>query len=123
MQNLKRFARYWDMIANSGRFKYSKDWLLGDDPYQNFSKLSDWLYLQSGQTHHIALPRLFNLLFNAMTDILKRDIDKTTELLLRDYADSGIKGQPRFMQQTENINSSTAKRRSESRQKRHQAGN
>ena len=122
MQQLKRFSRYWDMIANSGRFKYSKTWLLGDDPYHEFSKVCDWLYQQSGQTHHIALPRLFSLLFNAMTDILKRDKDKTTDLLLLDFADSGIKGQPKFMQQADKINSFTAKRRSESRQKRHQYG-
>ena len=123
MQQLKRFARYWDMIANSGRFKYSKAWLLGDDPYLNFSRVCDWLYQQSGQTHHIALPRLFSLLFNAMTRILKRDKEKTTELLLQDFADSGIKGQPKFMQHAESVNNITTRRRSESRQKRHQFGN
>jgi radical SAM superfamily enzyme YgiQ (UPF0313 family) len=123
MQELKRFARYWDMIANSGRFKYTRAYLLGTDPYQNFSILCRWLHKESGQTHHIALPRLFNLLFTAMTDILRLDKKITTTLLLQDYADSGIKGQPKFMQQVDSNNDNSTTRRSESRQRRHQLNN
>lgn len=123
MQELKRFARYWDMIANSGRFKYTRSYLLGTDPYQNFSILCDWLYRESGQTHHIALPRLFNLLFTAMTDVLNLNKEITTSLLLQDFSDSGIKGQPRFMLQADTITDNVTTRRSESRQKRHQINN
>lgn len=127
MQKLKRFARYWDMIANSGRFKYSKSFLLGNKPFENFSALANWLHSETDQTHKIALPRLFRLLFKFMTQELKRDEHQATQLLLKDFEASGIKGQPKFMNHEQNMTTESTnkafKRRSESRQKRHQANN
>lgn len=124
MQQLKRFARYWDMIANSGRFKYSKPFLLGRQPFKNFLALTNWLHTETDQTHKIALPRLFNLLFNFMTQILKQDEQQTILFLLKDYDASGIKGKAKFMEKNQNSatksNNKPFKRRSESRQKRHQ---
>lgn len=124
MQKLKRFARYWDMIANSGRFKHTKSFLLGEKPFENFSELSHWLHAETDQTHKIALPRLFNLLFNFMTTQLKLDEQQTAQYLLEDYEASGIKGQAKFMKLNQNStnqsNPKPVKRRSESRQKRHQ---
>ena len=122
MQRLKRFARYWDMIANSGRFKHSKYLLLGKQPFENFLQLTDWLHAETDQTHKIALPRLFNLLFRFMTTILKLNEQETVEFLLKDYENSGIKGHAKFMVQTKENIIKPAKRRSESRQKRHQTG-
>lgn len=121
MQTLKRFARYWDMIANSGRFKYSKPFLLGDKPFKNFLALTNWLHAETDQTHKIALPRLFNLLFRFLTEQLNQDVEQTVELLLQDHKLSGIKGQAKFMLQTEQTNIKAFKRRSESRQQRHQS--
>jgi radical SAM superfamily enzyme YgiQ (UPF0313 family) len=124
MQKLKRFARYWDMIANSGRFKHTKSFLLGEKPFENFSALSNWLHAETDQTHKIALPRLFNLLFNFMTSQLNLDEQQTIQFLLKDYEASGIKGQAKFMKlehnSTTQSNNKPFKRRSESRQKRHQ---
>ncbi len=119
MQKLKRFARYWDMIANSGRFKHTKALLLGNAPFENFLALTNWLYSVTDQTHKLALPRLFNLLYKFMSEELKLDNDKTIEFLLKDYEVSGIKGQAKFMLQSGEKNIKPFKRRSESRQKRH----
>lgn len=58
MQRLVRFARYWDMIANSGRFQNTLPLILGDAPFANFIALSDWLYEKADATHRIALDRL-----------------------------------------------------------------
>ena len=120
MQTLKRFARYWDMIANSGRFKYSKTFLLGADPFNNFLTLSHWLYAETKQTHNIAMLRLFKLLRKAMTEVLMLDETDTIDCLLKDYTGAGGKGEPEFIVLKQNKASSTAKRRSETRQKRHQ---
>ena len=121
MQTLKRFARYWDMIANSGRFKYSKPFLLGDKPFMNFLALTNWLHAETDQTHKIALPRLFNLLFRFLIEQLNQDVEQTVEHLLQDHKLSGIKGQAKFMLQSEQTNIKAFKRRSESRQQRHQS--
>jgi radical SAM superfamily enzyme YgiQ (UPF0313 family) len=58
MQRLVRFARYWDLIANSGRFAHTLPLILGDTPFANFMALSDWLYTKMDATHRIALDRL-----------------------------------------------------------------
>lgn len=119
MQRLKRYARYWDMISNSGRFKHSKSLLLGDTPFENFMRLSNWLHAETDQTHKIALPRLFNLIFKFMTTILNLHEQQISQYILKDYEASGIKGQPKFMLNIKD-NVKPYKRRSESRQQRHQ---
>jgi radical SAM superfamily enzyme YgiQ (UPF0313 family) len=61
MQRLVRFARYWDLVANSGRFARTLPLILGDAPFANFMTLSDWLYRKTDATHRIALDRLAGL--------------------------------------------------------------
>jgi radical SAM superfamily enzyme YgiQ (UPF0313 family) len=58
MQRLVRFARYWDLVANSGRFTHTTPVLLGEQPFKRFMVFSDWLYANTDATHRIALDRL-----------------------------------------------------------------
>ena len=58
MQRLVRFARYWDLVANSGRFTHVTPVLLGEQPFASFMAFSDWLYANTDATHRIALDRL-----------------------------------------------------------------
>ena len=59
MQRLRRFARYWDLIANSGHFPEAMPALAN---FYEFLKLSDWLFTETRQTHGIARARLTELL-------------------------------------------------------------
>ena len=61
MQRLVRFARYWDLVANSGRFAQTLEMVLGTSPFANFMAMSDWLYENTDATHRIALDRLAGL--------------------------------------------------------------
>ncbi|MDB5798274.1 MAG: putative Fe-S oxidoreductase [Paucimonas sp.] len=61
MQRLVRFARYWDLVANSGRFARTLPLVLGSSPFANFMALADWLYSVTDATHRIALDRLAGL--------------------------------------------------------------
>jgi hypothetical protein len=61
MQRLVRFARYWDLVANSGRFANSTRVLLGEAPFDNFMAFSDWIYTKTDATHRIALEKLAKL--------------------------------------------------------------
>ncbi len=97
MQRLARFARYWDLIANSGRFANTLPLLLGDDPFGRFLRLSDWLYAQTRQTHRFALPRLFELLHASLTGLFGLGTDAVLDALARDCAAHGLKGCPRFL--------------------------
>ncbi|NHZ92943.1 DUF4080 domain-containing protein [Massilia sp. CCM 8733] len=61
MQRLVRFARYWDLVANSGRFAHTLAHILGESPFANFMAFSDWIYAKTDATHRIALERLAKL--------------------------------------------------------------
>jgi radical SAM superfamily enzyme YgiQ (UPF0313 family) len=86
MQAMNRFARYWDLIINSGRFQAARPLLLGDAPFDNFLTLSGWLYQTTGQTHRIALNRLFHLLRRGACGVLGVSAADIDTALDRDYA-------------------------------------
>ena len=61
MQRLARFARYWDLIGNSGRFQTRLDALLGTQPFTRFLAFSDWLFERTDSTWRFAPERLASL--------------------------------------------------------------
>ncbi|WP_019142242.1 B12-binding domain-containing radical SAM protein [Noviherbaspirillum massiliense] len=85
MQRLVRFARYWDMIANSGRFAHTLPLILGDAPFANFLALSDWLYAQTDATNRIALERLAALVAEWLRG-RGADVEIVSTLLASDHA-------------------------------------
>ncbi len=128
MQRLSRFARFWDMIANSGRFNYTLPVILGNDEFNRFLSLSDWLFDTSMQTHKISLARLFDFIFTASIELLKINENNARQVLWQDFQTSGLKGQPIFAdqdmmkkQRIKNIKAGVikAERKMPSRQARH----
>ncbi len=97
MRRLERFARYWDLIGNSGRFRHASPLLLGDDPFGRFMTLSDWLFNATGQTHQFALERLFDLLYRGLVEALGVAEPAAREALTEDYRNGGAKGGPEFL--------------------------
>jgi radical SAM superfamily enzyme YgiQ (UPF0313 family) len=93
MQRLNRFARYWDLIANSGRFSRTLTLLLGEKPFQRFMSFSDWLFRKTGKTHEIALDRLFDLVHEYL-----QGQGEAEAALAADYATCGARGAPLFLQ-------------------------
>lgn len=57
MQRIARFARYWDIFANSGRFPHARALLLGHEPFARFMRFSDWLWAHTDATHAFSLER------------------------------------------------------------------
>jgi len=92
MQRVNRFARFWDLIGNSGRFSNTLPLLLAQQPFTNFLELSDYLYQIAGSSWKISLRRLFSLLFIAMTEQLKLRPDRVRRVLAADFKLSGQKG-------------------------------
>jgi radical SAM superfamily enzyme YgiQ (UPF0313 family) len=85
MQRLQRFSRYWDLIANSGRFAHTLPVLLGAAPFANFLALSDWLYRHTDATHRIALDRLAALVGQWLRE-RGHDAQAAAALIDSDYA-------------------------------------
>src|SRR5205823_1441936 len=65
MQQLRRFARYWDLVGNSGNFIETTPLLWSDSVsrFNRFMQLSQWLHERTGRTDSIALVRLMEMLF------------------------------------------------------------
>ncbi len=97
LQRLTRFTRYWDLIANSGRFPNTLPLILSDAPFNNFLALSDWLFTTTRQTHKIALAKLFEYLHRGLQHLFDYDKGQIETQLLSDFERSGIKGYPKFL--------------------------
>lgn len=94
MQRLARFARYWDMVANSGRFNRALPLLLGATPFASFLAFSDWLYRALGRTHAIANELLYERMHEWLA--LSGDAELATQALTEDYVASGARGRLAF---------------------------
>lgn len=102
LQRISRFARYWDLIANSGRFRHTLPLILAGQPFERFMALSDYLFATSDTTHNIALRRLFTLLYEGVPRLFTVTQAEIEEALGRDYAANGLKGRPPFAPTTSN---------------------
>ncbi|WP_428940430.1 DUF4080 domain-containing protein [Fontivita pretiosa] len=87
MQRLRRFARFWDLIVNSGNFVETAPLIWGNtSAFEGFLRFSDWLYDAAGrQTHGIALSKLIGLVFRYLTKCAGVATDQAAEVLWRDY--------------------------------------
>ena len=98
LQRLGRFARYWDLVGNSGRFKASTELLLGEQPFKRFLEFSDWLYARIGKTHQIALERLFDNLYLWLVEQDNSEA-KARAAIKDDFLSSGARSVPRCLQE------------------------
>ncbi len=121
IQKISRLARYWDLIANSGRFNQSLPLLMGEQPFDNFYRLSEHVYQSCGQTHKISMRNLFDLLFDAMINGLGLDREVVLAALEQDFDASGHKGWfiPPDVDKYSSDNQGSSKQKSRQRQIRH----
>ncbi len=98
MQRLRRFSRYWDLIANSGNFRDTAPLIWrGSSPFQRFMQLSDRLWQRLGRDHAIALPTLAFEVFQFLieqrsaADCTAEPLDRTeiATTMSRDYQRGG----------------------------------
>ena len=90
LQSLRRFAKFWDLIANSGRFTDTLPWVWRglESPFAGFMEFSEWLALRLGRTHSIALVALAEQLYRFVWEVRGCDI---AEVLKGDWFRGGIK--------------------------------
>jgi len=99
MQRLRRFAKYWDIVGNSGNFVETTPLIWQDEPspFDAFLRWSDWLFVRLNRTDTIALARLMELLLEYLTSERKLDARLAAETLWRDYQRAGRKDKPGFL--------------------------
>ncbi|MDQ1340276.1 MAG: hypothetical protein QG567_1433 [Campylobacterota bacterium] len=87
MQKMKRFARFWDLMYNSGNLKKTVNFLaVNGDIFTNFYNLSDWIYSQTDSTWKISLDRLAKYLFDFLTIVLNIPEKEVKEIMIKDIA-------------------------------------
>ena len=112
LQRFSRFARYWDLLANSGRFARTLalllestsneasqhpgdtrgDAALGVSPFWRFMALSDWLWQRHGATYKLTPEALVDALFDYLSQSLPVEVAR--QALLADYIGSGARANP-----------------------------
>ncbi len=91
MQRINRFARYWDMIGNSGRFKYSLPYILSDEPFDDFMAITEWIFNKTGQIHKINLKKLFELISQSVEALYPEKHHLVIEKIEQDYDAAKLK--------------------------------
>jgi len=91
MQRLRAFARFWDLVGNSGRFRETLPllWDAGASPFASFLAFTDWLYPTLGRRHGIALATLAEHLFRYLIDHCRLEKPLVTAALTADWTRPG----------------------------------
>ncbi|MDB5965819.1 MAG: hypothetical protein JWQ72_2319, partial [Polaromonas sp.] len=98
VQRIHRFARYWEMIANSGRFARGLTLLLGPgSAFGRFLAFSDWLWQATGKTHEFAYEKLMDLVSQHLVEVRGLEAGEVRAGLQADYDASGARGMPKCL--------------------------
>jgi radical SAM superfamily enzyme YgiQ (UPF0313 family) len=124
IQKLRRFARYWDLVANSGNFTNTTPllWRGNTSPFRAFMAFSEWLFHRAGRRHGIALNTLAEFLFDYV--VTERGIEReaAARRLWSDYRRCGRHETPAFLREfvtPEESRATRASARPPRRQSRH----
>ena len=117
IQRINRLTRYWDYVANSGRFKQSLHLLMGGhendepvipsliaytktspepSPFESFLGFSDRLWERTGTTHGLSPEVLVDELFDCLIE-RGLSVQNVKTALLADYVSSGARGSPQVL--------------------------
>lgn len=100
LQQLKRFARHWDLLGNSGRFSQSLPILLEHarhaSPFWNFWDFSHRLHTRHGKQHEISPTHLGEQLYLHLL-AWGEDAKLLADALLADHLSSGGRGRPAYL--------------------------
>ncbi|MEO5352359.1 MAG: DUF4080 domain-containing protein [Magnetococcus sp. XQGC-1] len=120
LRRLKRFARYWDLFGNSGRFLQVRRLLWQQDsPFFSFLALSDWLFAALQRTHGIALRQQFDWLYRGLTEGLGWEATQVREALAKDFQGGALREPPDCLRGVAPANRPQEKQSLPPRQARH----
>ncbi|MGC1480734.1 MAG: DUF4080 domain-containing protein [Chthoniobacterales bacterium] len=126
MQRVRRFARFWDLLGNSGNFPstLTELWSDGTSPFTSFLAFTDWIHGELGRTHSIPLNTLAESLRRYLTEFLGKPLDRIDRRLREDYAVAGRVDLPKWLRlegDTARTNRPDRARQLPKRQARHTA--
>ena len=101
MQEMRRFAKYWDLIGNSGNFSGTLALITGtgDSAFAAMRRLAAYLWVRTGILDGIALLKLTELVFRWLTEENTAGPADVAPVLWADYTRPGRHGDrpPRWL--------------------------
>ncbi|MBV1776117.1 DUF4080 domain-containing protein [Burkholderiaceae bacterium DAT-1] len=99
-EQFEHFARYWDLIANSGRFGKTIALILDTEssPFRAFWRCSAWLWTSLARTQGVSPEMLVDQLFTYLTGQAGLAASTVRDCLLADYVASGARSNPVCLQ-------------------------
>ena len=102
MLRVRRFAKYWEHVANSGNFieTVALLWLPRDDKrsaFQGFMEFTEWAYAILHRTDGVNLSTWAELLFQFLTEKKGLDAESVKTVLGNDFARAGRTQLPEFL--------------------------
>jgi radical SAM superfamily enzyme YgiQ (UPF0313 family) len=104
IQYMSKFAKFWDLTANSGNFISTMKFILeseslsniGATPFDRFKSLTTFMLKKHAESHSIALNALAETLFNFMKESgIEESIAKNA--LIQDFSRDEKRGLPAFL--------------------------
>lgn len=101
VQKMRRFARFWDLIANSGNFIDTKKliWEGTPSPFSAFLELTEWLFSELGRKVAVSLKSLSAHLFIFLTEVRGLPAERVGRILAEDYLRGGRRDLPDVLTQ------------------------
>ncbi len=121
LSDFKLFAKYWDHIANSGRFAQTLPLIVQHQPYERFAQLTQYLKNQWQRSHSIPLEKLYIAVAEWLISTSAEDEhDAIRSAVTNDYIASGAQGKLPWMTRGLTVQTRTqAGGHGQTRQERH----
>lgn len=122
LQRMNRFAKFWDLYANSGEFNHFMKILKQQNGsfFWNFMKLVDKLSLKYSETHSISLVSLAEQAWKYLQEDLFFEKEIATEVIIQDYCEGAKKrDRPVFLKDSNNLIQKTNRSSKNTRQLKH----
>lgn len=99
-QEMKSFAKYWEMVANRGQFQRTAPLIWRDKPsaFAAFHDFSMWLFGRVGRTSHINLLKLAEHLYDYLVDETGVDPQEAGTAVVGDLHRTGGRSIPQRLQ-------------------------
>ena len=102
LQRFTHMAKYWELVANSGRFKNTLALILAPSspdfsPFWSFLVFSDFLWRRFKKSHGLSPEELVDAAFDHLTQHRGLSIDVVRDRVLQDYLASGAHARPKCL--------------------------
>lgn len=103
---MSKFAKFWDLIGNSGNFRTTlqslKSWEVSPSFFEKFKLLTHFLLERYPNSHSIGLQSLAESVFQFMCKHMQLTTEQAADIVRSDFRQSGRNENPSFLKRSTN---------------------